>query len=368
MPNMPMSAPAAGASAPASFSDLFGVLPDDHVVVFPFSGERNIIAELQPTFVVLYDLDLEILRRVEIYKSLSRGVPIRMYSLAYPDTSLETKLFYNTLQRENKAFQFLEREARNMLHTNTDVPEQSAEYPGFESVGMLEPPTLLPKPSEDAPGSIVVDTREFMGAPLPNMLHLRGPFEIIPLMLEVGDYILTPHICVERKSYSDLVQSLQEGRLYTQMTAMCKLYQHPILLIEFEEGQPFCFSSPLDSAAQETSVIFRLTTLTIAFPQLRILWSRDAVRTVELFRELKRGHAQPEPAVIRLREATAEDSVGNVAAVEILKKMPGVGVANSAKVMARVESLSALVQVPLEDLIQLLGHNDAAKLFRFIHR
>jgi hypothetical protein len=54
--------------------------------------------------------------------------------------------------------------------------------------------------------------------------------------------------------------------------------------------------------------------------------------------------------------------------VEILKKMPGIGVVHLAKVMARVESLSALVQMALEDLIQLLGHTDAAKLFRFIHR
>jgi hypothetical protein len=41
-------------------------------LLFTFS-----VAELQPTFIVLYDLDLEMLRRVEIYKSLSRGVPIR---------------------------------------------------------------------------------------------------------------------------------------------------------------------------------------------------------------------------------------------------------------------------------------------------
>jgi DNA excision repair protein ERCC-4 len=39
----------------------------------------------------------------------------------------------------------------------------------------------------------------------------------VPLTLEVGDYIVTPEICVERKSVSDLIQSLNSGRLYNQM-------------------------------------------------------------------------------------------------------------------------------------------------------
>ena len=32
-------------------------------------------------------------------------------------------------------------------------------------------------------------------------------------MLQVGDYILTPDVCVERKSVSDLIGSLNSGRL-----------------------------------------------------------------------------------------------------------------------------------------------------------
>ena len=40
--------------------------------------------------------------------------------------------------------------------------------------------------------------------------------------LQVGDYIITPEICLERKSLSDLIGSLQNGRLYTQATAMTR--------------------------------------------------------------------------------------------------------------------------------------------------
>lgn len=54
--------------------------------------------------------------------------------------------------------------------------------------------------------------REF-GSTLPNMLH-ASKLKIIPATLIVGDYILTPDMCVERKSIPDLVSSFNSGRLW----------------------------------------------------------------------------------------------------------------------------------------------------------
>ena len=62
---------------------------------------------------------------------------------------------------------------------------------------------------------VVVDVREFRSQ-LPCALFSRG-LEVVPKTLEVADYILTPDICVERKSLSDLFSSFQSGRLYTQV-------------------------------------------------------------------------------------------------------------------------------------------------------
>jgi DNA excision repair protein ERCC-4 len=67
---------------------------------------------------------------------------------------------------------------------------------------------------------VVVDIREFMST-LPAVLHQCG-YTLLPCTLEVGDYVLSPDICVERKAIPDLVQSLKSGRLYTQAEAMCK--------------------------------------------------------------------------------------------------------------------------------------------------
>jgi DNA excision repair protein ERCC-4 len=59
---------------------------------------------------------------------------------------------------------------------------------------------------------VIVDMREFRST-LPSLLHASGLL-VIPATLTVGDYILTPDICVERKSIPDLVASFNSGRLW----------------------------------------------------------------------------------------------------------------------------------------------------------
>src|SRR4051812_26622744 len=65
---------------------------------------------------------------------------------------------------------------------------------------------------------VIVDMREFRSS-LPSLLHARHT-EPVPATLTVGDYVLTPDICVERKSIKDLIASFKNGRLYTQCESM----------------------------------------------------------------------------------------------------------------------------------------------------
>jgi DNA excision repair protein ERCC-4 len=58
---------------------------------------------------------------------------------------------------------------------------------------------------------IIVDIRE-LGALLPSLIDAAG-IVVIPATLVVGDYILSPKMCVERKALPDLEQSLANGRL-----------------------------------------------------------------------------------------------------------------------------------------------------------
>ncbi len=85
--------------------------------------------------------------------------------------------------------------------------------------------------------SLIVDVREFRST-LPSLLHSVG-FAILPRTINVGDYILSEEICVERKGISDLHQSFASGRLFNQAESMTKHYKFPCLLIEFSPEKSF---------------------------------------------------------------------------------------------------------------------------------
>ena len=98
--------------------------------------------------------------------------------------------------------------------------------------------SLNPKAElDDETPRIIVDIREFRSE-LPSILHKKG-FRIEPVTLEVGDYVITPNMAVERKSINDLIESLANGRLYNQANAMSRSYKYPVLLIEFDQNKPF---------------------------------------------------------------------------------------------------------------------------------
>jgi len=146
---------------------------------------------------------------------------------------------------------------------------------------------------------ILVDSREFRSA-LPAILH-QNEFSIRPFTLDVGDYILSPDIVIERKSLNDLQSSLNSGRLYNQAKKLCRYFKKPMLLIEFHQDKPFLLQEEYTADVQPNSIISKIVLLTIHFPSLRLLWSRSPYATASLFASLKRNQKDPD-----------ENLVGNV--------------------------------------------------------
>jgi hypothetical protein len=94
----------------------------------------------------------------------------------------------------------------------------------------------LLKGSAFYPSSYCRDMRKFMSS-LPKY-YTRSPKEYLNNTgdLEVGDYVVSPLICVERKSILDLFQSFA-CHLYNQVETMIRYYKIPVLLIEFSQDE-----------------------------------------------------------------------------------------------------------------------------------
>ncbi|KAG5123263.1 hypothetical protein AAZX31_11G037600 [Glycine max] len=346
------------------------------VYFYALESDQPILDILKPSIVIVYHPDMTFVREIEVYKAENPSKRLKVYFIFYEDSS-EVQKFEASIRRENGAFESLIRQKSLMM-----IPvDQSGHSLGLNST--LESDLNTPqnfvtrkaggRKEAEKEMQVIVDMREFMSS-LPNVLHQKG-MNIIPVTLEVGDYILSPLICVERKSIQDLFMSFTSGRLYHQVETMVRYYRIPVLLIEFSQDKSFSFQSASDIGDDVTpnSIISKLSLLALHFPRLRIIWSRSLHATAEIFASLKANQDEPdETKAIRVgvpsEEGIVENDVRaenyNTSAVEFLRRCPGVTDSNYRAIMDGCKSLAELALLPVEKLAELMGGHKAARTLR----
>ncbi|KAH9934024.1 uncharacterized protein BXZ73DRAFT_89675 [Epithele typhae] len=372
------------------FDAHYGLLaPEKIVLVRPYSDDSDdqVLQEIKPRFIVMYEPNLEFIRRIEVYRNSNPGLGVRVYFMMYK-LSCEEGKYLTGLRREKDSFERLIRERGSML------------MPIHEERGSVANDALIRtistrmaggrKEVSTEPARVIVDMREFRSS-LPSLLHASGLL-VLPVTLTVGDYILTPDICVERKSIPDLISSLNSGRLYTQCELMSAHYKQPILLIEFEEHKSFALEAVADvksfaksakyppkkkadargehATSASQSIQAKLVLLTLTFPRVRVLWSSSPYATAEVFNDLKGHMPQPDPgrAVLVGAEEDADAGAGvNAAAEELLRSLPGVTGKNVKHVMSRIGSVRELCGLPMKDVQNILGVEPGKACWEFIH-
>ncbi|TDH72931.1 hypothetical protein CCR75_008688 [Bremia lactucae] len=363
------------------------VNPMDSVVLCTYEqatqhgcGASAFLDDMMPSCIVLYDPDMAFIREVEVFHA-SHVSSLEIYFLMY-DESTEQQSYLSDIQREKRAFdKLIHQKAHLMMPANVyDLPlhmklrQQTEEY-------SMDTRTGGRAKSHRAGVKIVVDVREFRSA-LPSMLHKEG-LVVAPITLEIGDYVLSPDICVERKSVSDLFGSLNSGRLFNQAESMRRFYKIPVLLIEFTQGKAFSLQdvSELGSEINASNIVSKLSLLILHFPSLRILWSRSPHATVNIFKIVKKYQEEPNmetaaalgnglltnngAAQARGGEAELAVNYYNTSAIDVLKKLPGINDHNFRKVVASVSNLAKLSQMTLDELTELLGRVNGKKLHKF---
>ncbi|XP_057775583.1 DNA repair endonuclease UVH1 isoform X2 [Salvia miltiorrhiza] len=161
-------------------------------------NDKNILDILQPSVIILYHPNIVFVREIEVYKSENPSKRLKVYFLFY-ENSTEVQKFEASIRRENGAFESLIRQkSLMMLPVSQDDQflgiNSSLEHQSVTAQNLITRKAGGKKEAEKEM-QIIVDMREFMSS-LPNVLHQKG-IHIIPVTLEVGDYILSPLICVE---------------------------------------------------------------------------------------------------------------------------------------------------------------------------
>lgn len=372
----------------------------DQIIIERFCNinDEYFLQELRPSHIILYEPDLAFIRRVEIYRATYDSIFPKVFFMYYGE-SVEEQSHLTAIKREKDAFTKLIKENANLAH-HYETPEDLFHFKNLAE-RKLKLARLNKKNTRNAGGQkgfqtytqdvVVVDTREF-NASLPGLLFRYG-IRIVPCMLSVGDYIISPDICIERKSVSDLIGSLQNNRLVAQCRKMVKFYKYPTLLIEFDQGQSFSLepfserrtykrqnnssAHPISSKLSQYEIQLKLTKIVTRFPTLKIIWSSSPLQSVNLILELKMGREQPEPTVAasygtNLRKNAVNKVNKSNTKTELfidLLKIPGLSKIDYFNIRKSVKTYNKLQHMTVQQIADIIGDlNLANKVIEHIAR
>jgi ERCC4-type nuclease len=198
-----------------------------------------------------------------------------------------------------------------------------------------------------APLHLRVDTQEQRSG-IPDLLAAMAQVHVELTELQVGDYDVggDPRRVIERKTASDFLSSLQQGRLFEQLTALLASDFAPILLLE---GDPLRVSR---SHMRPESIRGALTYISgiLHVPILPSTGPTDSAHLLyALAKQCQVGYATPGPAVGRRGTSLSEQQM------QVILSLPGIGAVTAGALCARFGSLHDLMNANAATLATIPG-------------
>ncbi|UCH71965.1 MAG: DEAD/DEAH box helicase [Thermoplasmatales archaeon] len=143
---------------------------------------------------------------------------------------------------------------------------------------------------------IIVDHREYRSNVVRN-LAIKGTF-VEPQQLDVGDYVLSSRIGIERKSVDDFLESLTGGKLFKQVAKLRDAYSRPMLILE---GEGILTKRNISHNA----IFGSLASITVDFG-IPILVTKDSSETADLLHVIASREQREDKKLVAVRgEKTA---------------------------------------------------------------
>jgi ERCC4-type nuclease len=219
---------------------------------------------------------------------------------------------------------------------------------------------------EPVPIHIRIDTQEQRSG-IPDLLASMPQAHVEVIPLRMGDYDVGGDPCriFERKTGSDFLCSLAQGRLFPQLAALRKNGFAPILLLE---GDPLCVAR---SQMRPESIRGALAYIT-AILRVPILPSSEPAESAHLIyaaarqcqaRHMAHSPVARGPAAGRRRATPPEQQM------QIVLALPGIGPITARAICARFGSLHDLLSADAAQLAMVpgVGPARAAALEQLLH-
>ncbi|MCF2135745.1 MAG: DEAD/DEAH box helicase [Candidatus Thorarchaeota archaeon] len=201
-----------------------------------------------------------------------------------------------------------------------------------------------PRASSEGRVRLIVDSRELPTGVARELARLD--IEISGETLEIGDYVASEDVAIERKEANDFIQSLIDGRLFTQLSALRAAYRRPVLIIEGEQIIGLRAVNPAAIYGALASIAIRL--------QIPILWSRNFEETAQLLYRIAVIEQREEKKTLRTR--SGERKASDAQTLEyILSGFPGVDTVISRALLEEFGTLEQIFNTDEKELKRVRG-------------
>jgi len=204
--------------------------------------------------------------------------------------------------------------------------------------------TLSDYEKKDKDIKIIVDHREYRSTVVRN-LTIKGAM-IEPQQLDVGDYVLSSRIGVERKEVGDYLDSLINGSLFKQLGQLRDAYSRPVLVLE---GENLLTKRNISHNA----ILGSLASITIDFG-ITILPTKDSAETADLLNVIAKREQRLDKKSVSIRgdkrvQTTSENQQ------YLVEGLPNVSSVIAKRLLQHFGSIKNLINATEDELMEVQG-------------
>ena len=244
----------------------------------------------------------------------------------------------NKLKKMPKALKEAEEEEKDTQTSLDEFVGQEEDY------AISDPLTPIAPKKDPEKVKLIVDSRELPTAVARELARLD--IAITGESLEIGDYIASEDVAIERKESGDFIQSLIDGRLFVQLTALRSAYRRPVLILEGEQLIGLRAVNPASIYGALASIAIRI--------QVPIIWTRNAEETANVLYRI--AYLEQVTSNKPLRTRSGETKGTDAEALEyILSGFPGVDTVTSRALLTEFGTLENIFSAETKTLQKVKG-------------
>jgi len=205
---------------------------------------------------------------------------------------------------------------------------------------------------------IIVDHREYRSNVIKN-LTIKGII-VEPQQLDVGDYVLSSRIGVERKNVDDFLESLITGKLFKQIAQLRDAYSRPLLIIE---GEGLLTKRNISHNA----IFGSLASISVDFG-IPVLRTKDAMETADLLNVIAKREQRDDKKTVAIRGDKPQMSLKERQQF-LVESLPNVSAVLAKRLLTHFGSVRAIINASEKELqeVEGIGKNIASEIIKVLN-